>query len=513
MKKVVIIGAGPAGLTAAYWLLKNTDCIPVIYESSDTIGGISQTINHNENRIDIGGHRFFSKSDEVVSIWKEILRPQGAPAKDELILNKEASLAAGGANPETDDDVFLTRHRVSRIYFLRKFFDYPISLKLKTFYNMGLFRTIYAGFGYMWSAIFKRKENNLEDFMINRFGKPLYKMFFRDYTAKVWGRSPKDISADWGEQRIKGLSLRKAVGNAFGKIFKKKSKKAVETSLIESFMYPKYGPGQLYETMAKRIVEMGGEIHMNTQITNIEVIDGKVTKVLTDKRREITGYAYISTMPVKDLFEGFIGDKVDERIKNIAVNLPYRDFITVGLLVDKLKLKNKTKIKTVGNIVPDCWIYIQERNVKIGRLQVFNNWSPYMVKDFENKVWIGLEYFCNEGDEMWNLSDDDMIDFGIAELVKIGIIDAADVSDKMVKRIKKAYPAYFDTYKDFKLVKKYLTDIDGLYCAGRNGQHRYNNMDHSMLSGIECAKVISGLSDDKNAIFEVNADRDYQETK
>ena len=508
MQKIaIIIGAGPAGLTAAYKLLKETDIKPIIYEESNVIGGISQTFEYKGNRMDIGGHRFFTKNDLVMDVWKELMKPQGAPALDEKLLNENKQYE-GKADPEKEDDVFLTRRRVSRIYYLGKFFDYPISMKPKTFLNMGFFRTMSAGFGYIHSCIFKKKEDSLENFYINRFGKPLYNMFFKDYTTKVWGRSPKEISPDWGAQRVKGLSLMKTFVSAITKPFRKKSSK-VETSLIEEFYYPKKGPGQLYSKMADEITKMGGEIHFDSKVNNVH-LNGNSIDYIEVNGNIIKGDYYISSMPIKDLMNSM--NDVDKSLLDIANNLPYRDFITIGLLLDKLKIKNKTKMKTVNNIVPDCWIYIQDNSVKLGRLQIFNNWSPYMVDDLEKHIFVGLEYFCNEGDEMWNMKEEDFIKFAIDELVKIKIIDKEDVLDSVELKIKKAYPAYFDSYVEFPKVKDYLNSIDNLYCIGRNGQHRYNNMDHSMLTAIETVNVIkNGL--DKSIIWNVNADKEYHETK
>ncbi len=508
MQKIaIIIGAGPAGLTAAYKLLKETDIKPIIYEESNVIGGISQTFEYKGNRMDIGGHRFFTKNDLVMDVWKELMKPQGAPALDEKLLNENKQYE-GKADPEKEDDVFLTRRRVSRIYYLGKFFDYPISMKPRTFLNMGFFRTMSAGFGYIHSCIFKKKEDSLENFYINRFGKPLYNMFFKDYTTKVWGRSPKEISPDWGAQRVKGLSLMKTFVSALTKPFRKKSSK-VETSLIEEFYYPKKGPGQLYSKMADEIIKMGGEIHFNSKVDNVHLNRNSIDYIDVNGNI-VKGDYYISSMPIKDLMNSM--NDVDKSLLDIANNLPYRDFITVGLLLDKLKIKNKTKMKTVNNIVPDCWIYIQDNSVKLGRLQIFNNWSPYMVDDLEKHIFVGLEYFCNEGDSMWNMKEEDFIKFAIDELVKIKIIDKEDVLDSVELKIKKAYPAYFDSYAEFPKVKDYLNSIDNLYCIGRNGQHRYNNMDHSMLTAIETVNVIKkGL--DKSIIWNVNADKEYHESK
>lgn len=514
-KTAIIIGAGPAGLTAAYTLLTETDIKPVILEESAFIGGISRTAVYKDNRIDIGGHRFFSKSDRVNALWKELLPVQGAPSLDDKLLGREKPLDVGGPNPEKTDRVMLVRHRVSRILFLRKFFDYPISLKAQTFINMGLIRTMTAGLGYMAAIIKKRPENSLEDFYINRFGRPLYRMFFENYTQKVWGVHPSQMSPDWGAQRVKGLSLLKAVLSVFTKLWRKDPAQQ-ETSLIEQFWYPKKGPGQLWEEMARRVEEMGAEIHLNTKVVGLESDSGMVKAVRvsdgTDGTMKLTADYFFSSMPVKDLVTA-MGPSVPADVQDVAQGLPYRDFITVGLLLNKLKLKNSTKIKTLNNIVPDCWIYIQERDVKIGRLQVFNNWSPYMVRDPENTVWVGLEYFSSEGDEMWRMEADEFIRFAIDELVKIEVISAEDVLDSTHIRVKKAYPAYFGTYGRFDTVREYLDEIQNLYCIGRNGQHRYNNMDHSMLTAIEAVELVKSGSADRTDLWNVNAEEAYHETR
>ena len=509
-RTAIIIGAGPAGLTAAYRFLLDTDIKPVILEESEYIGGISRTAVVGGNRMDIGGHRFFSKNDEVNAMWQELMPLQGKPSIDDLTLGVEKPLSEGGPDPETEDRVMLLRNRISRIFFLRKFFDYPISLKPETFKNMGFANTMRAGFGYLGSCIVKKKEDSLENFYINRFGRPLYEMFFEDYTTKLWGRSPAQISADWGAQRVKGLSLSKAVWNVLSKPFRPKDK--VETSLIEQYYYPKKGPGQLWETLADEIRRRGGEIIMNTRIERIRVENGRVSAVTAADGREFTGDYFMSTMPVKDLVAG-MGEAAPADVRRIAAGLPYRDFITVGLLVNKLKLQNKTKVRTLTGDVPDCWIYVQERDVKIGRLQLFNNWSPYMVADPKHTMWIGLEYFCNEGDELWSMSDEAFIDFAIGELVKIDVIDRSDVIDSTRIRVKKAYPAYFDTYSEFDTVKDYLSGIENLWCLGRNGQHRYNNMDHSMLTAMEAVRAIAAGSTDKSAVWGVNTEKEYHETK
>ncbi len=518
MKKVVIIGAGPAGLTAGYELLKDEKekYEILILEESQDIGGISKTVKYNGNRMDIGGHRFFSKDNRVMDFWEKLMPVQGTNSFDDEKLGREKPLVEGGPNPEKEDTVMLVRTRVSRIFYLKKFFDYPISLKLQTFTNMGLIRTIKAGFSYLKTIFIKKEETSLENFYINHFGKVLYSMFFEKYTEKLWGRSPKEISADWGAQRVKGVSIKAVIKDAFSKIFGKKNKGEVETSLIEQFWYPKYGPGQLWETLAEKIEEKGGTIQKGYFVKNINIDNNKVKSVeciVNGKIEVIEGDIFISSMPVKDLVIGFKGTEVPKEINEIAKGLPYVDFQTVGVLVNKLKLKNRTKIKTLGDVVPDCWIYVQEPEVQMLRLQIFNNWSPYLVKDAENTVWIGLEYTCQEGDKYWNMSDKEFSEFAINELVSMGIIDKQDVLDSHREKIKKAYPAYFDTYEHIDKLVEYLNNFSNLYCVGRNGQHRYNNMDHSMATSFETVKNIKEGIKSKDNIWNVNTEKEYHEKK
>ena len=517
-QKSIIIGAGPAGLTAAYELLKQSpDCDVTILEESGAIGGISRTVAHNGNRMDIGGHRFFSKDERIMQWWKEIMPMQGAQAYDDLILGREKALTPGGPDPEKEDRVMLTRQRVSRIYYNRKFFDYPISMKPQTFINMGLTQTVKAGCSYLASCAHKREEDSLENFYINRFGKVLYSMFFEGYTEKLWGRHPREIAADWGSQRVKGLSILGILKDMVAKLNPSKDR-VVETSLIEEFIYPKYGPGQLWETVAGEITAMGGRIEMHTKAESLVCDGNRVTGIRcrnSENGEEILveGDVFLSSMPLKDMVLALDTD-VPADVKRVAEGLPYRDFVTVGLLVKKLNLKNETAIKTLQNRIPDCWIYVQDVGVKLGRIQVFNNWSPYMVEDPENTVWIGLEYFCDEGDDFWNMDDDRCTEFAIEELTRMGVIDGrCDVLDSHRERVQKAYPAYFDTYSEIDTVVSYVNTFDNLYCIGRNGQHRYNNMDHSMGTAFEAVGHILHKTADKSAIWNVNTEKEYHEAK
>lgn len=515
MKKVTIIGAGPAGLTAGYELLKKDGYDVTILEKTDRIGGISQTVRYKGNRMDIGGHRFFSKDERVNEWWQNVMPIQGKPSYDDLVLNRVKDFDEGGPDPEKEDTVMLIRNRVSRIYYSKHFFDYPVSLKWSTIRGMGFATTMKAGFSYLRTVFKKLPEDNLENFYINRFGRVLYSMFFEGYTEKLWGRHPRDISADWGAQRVKGLSISAVIKDIFGKIIPRKNRK-VETSLIEEYVYPKFGPGQLWENVADMIQQMGGTIVMESEVKNLNVSNGNVTSVTTLENGVEKTYdsdVVISSMPVNDLIAGIKGDNIPELVKESAADLPFRDFVTVGLLLNKLNLKNETKMKTLNNIVPDCWIYVQDTGVKLGRIQIFNNWSPYMVENPEKYVWIGLEYFCREGDDFWNMSDEDCINMAIDELVSMDVIEREDVMDSHRERIQKAYPAYFDGYAHIDDIIDYINTIDNLYCVGRNGQHRYNNMDHSMATSFETVdNIVNGVKDKSN-IWNVNTESEYHETK
>lgn len=512
-KEVIIIGAGPAGLTAGYELLKNhKDYNVTILEESDCFGGISKTVNYKGNRMDMGGHRFFSKVDTVNEWWKKMLPIQGDKPYDDKVLNRDIDVFPGGPDPEKEDRVMLQRRRVSRIFFKDKFYDYPLSLKLETFTNMGFMNTIKCGFSYLYAMCHKLPEDNLENFYINRFGRKLYEMFFEYYTENLWGRHPSEIDASWGKQRVKGVSISAVLKNL---IIRKKDSKNVETSLIEKFLYPKYGPGQLWDITADEINNMNGTIMMNAKVTRLHQENNKITGLTYEKDNKeinLSGDIFISSMPLKDLVMGL--NNVPDNVLDVAKGLPYRDYMTLGVLVKQLNLKNKTSVKTLGNIVPDCWVYVQDRKVKMGRFQIYNNWSPYMVKDIDNTIWLGLEYFVQEGDMFWNMKDDDFSDYAIDEMIKIGLItDKNQVIDTHVERVKKAYPAYFDTYEHIDDVISYINKIDNLYCVGRNGQHRYNNIDHSMCTSFEAVNnIVNGIKDKSN-IWNVNTEKEYHESK
>lgn len=521
-KVVVIAGAGPAGLTAAFELLQRSDCIPIVLEADGQVGGISKTVNYRGNRMDLGGHRFFSKSDWVMRWWQNILpiadERTDPPARVRATYQGTTKyFIPERTAPASGDAVMLVRPRLSRIFYRRRFFDYPLKINAGTIANMGQVETLRIGLSYGHAQLAPiRPEVTLEDFFINRFGSRLYRTFFKAYTEKVWGVPCRDISAEWGAQRIKGLSVTKALAHAMTRPFRSvddTSQKHTETSLIERFLYPKRGPGQMWEEVARRIAERGGTIHLNNRVVGIERcgLEIKAIKVRDETAcvRTIPCDQFISTMPVRDLMR-LIGDDAPE-ITRIAEGLPYRDFMTVGLLLRKMNSPKSGGARASDNgMPPDNWIYIQEPDVRIGRLQIFNNWSPAMVAD-PRTIWLGLEYFCGEGDDLWSMQDGHFIDFAAAELAKIGLIDRREVLDGTLVRVPKAYPAYFGTYAGFGGIRAYLDRFPNLYAVGRNGMHRYNNQDHSMLAANGAVDSIINGGRGKAKIWAINAESDYHE--
>jgi protoporphyrinogen oxidase len=529
-KTAVIIGAGPAGLTAA---LEFCAIHPIVLEASDRIGGISCTIRYHGNRIDIGGHRFFSKSDRVMEWWTRLMPIHGENADGAFAIryqNKERVVRPGALSPQSADSepgardpdcVMLVRPRKSRIYFLRSFFDYPLSLSGSTLGRLGALRTLRIGFSYIKARLAPRKpEITLEDFLVNRFGRELYLTFFKSYTEKVWGVPCEQISAAWGAQRIRGLSLRTAVVHFVRKLFASKkpgdiAQKDTETSLIEQFLYPKFGPGQLWEHVAELMQAAGGELRMGCRATklNVQALGEGRDRISSVEALSPNGEAttieadYVfSTMPVRELLRA-LDTPVPPKVQEVSDGLMYRDFLTVGLLVDRLLVTEPD-----GSPLKDTWIYIQEPDVLVGRLQIFNNWSPYMVAD-PSKIWIGLEYFLYDTDELWHKPDAEIAAFAIAEVAKIGLLNPLEVRDSCVVRVPKTYPAYFGTYDRFDEIVRYMDRFENLFLVGRNGMHKYNNQDHSMLTAMQSVDNILAGNFDKTELWEINTEQEYHESK
>ena len=473
-KKLIIIGAGPAGLTAAYKILKlSKDIKPIVLEKNPVrVGGISSTIDYKNYKFDIGGHRFFSKSDEVVKLWEEIM-----------------------------GDDLIERPRLSRIYYKKKFYSYPLKI-FEALRNLGPRESILIMLSYAKAKLFPVKNpKTFEEWVSNNFGYRLYALFFKAYTEKVWGISCKKLSADWAAQRIKGLSISTLLlDTAKKKLNYKQSNQNVIKTLIDKFKYPKKGPGQLWEKTATLIREMGGDVVLDRTVVRVETDRDKVASVIcrdSNGNEEIyEGDYFMSTMPIKDLVNA-ITPALPGEVVEAANKLSYRDFISVALIVDQ------------EDIFPDTWIYIHEPNVSVGRIQNFNNWSPYMVPD-KGKTCLGLEYFCFEGDNFWNKSDEELSKLAKKELDYLGLAPKDKVVDSCVVRMPKAYPVYDEDYKKYiDVVKDHTDKFSNLYLIGRNGMHKYNNQDHSMMTAIIAVRNLLG---EKNLDpWKVNTDAEYQE--
>ena len=465
---VVVIGAGPAGLTAAYELAKNG--LPsTLLEAGKQVGGISQTVSYKDFRFDIGGHRFFSKVPMVNELWNEIL-----------------------------GDNFLLRPRISRIYYNNRFFDYPLKAS-NALAGLGPVETLLIGFSYAKTKMFpSSNEENFEQWVINRFGTRLYQIFFKTYTEKVWGIPCNEISADWAAQRIKNLSLKEAVKNALLGGMKGKNGKVV-TSLIEEFHYPRLGPGMMWERCEELVAGYGSQTLKGIKVERIRHRHGRVDCVsgqtATGEHQDFEGSHFVSTMPLKELVEA-MDPKPPEKVLQAARGLRYRDYLTVVLVVNR------------ESVFPDNWIYIHSPEVKMGRMQNYKNWSPYMVPD-PSRTSLGLEYFLWEKDEEWTWSNDRLIELGVQECVQIGLIDQRDVEDGTVVRMAKAYPVYDHQYQDHvQTIRQFLETLTNLQTIGRNGLHRYNNQDHSMVTGVYAAQNIMGGNQD---VWAVNTEKEYHE--
>jgi protoporphyrinogen oxidase len=468
MKRAVMIGAGPAGLTAAYQLSK-AGVATVVLEKDTTVGGLSRTVRYKGYCFDIGGHRFYTKVKAVEDIWREVLS------------NRD----------------FLRRQRLSRIYFNKKLFHYPLRLP-STLVNLGPWNAMMIVFSYCHSRLFpKKQEDTFEQWVSNRFGKRLYTLFFKTYTEKVWGIPCDEISAEWAAQRIKDLSLSAAVSDVFSRRFGRRKNVAIKT-LIEEFDYPRRGPGMMWETMAELLQEQGGELRVGAGVEKINWTQGRVDTVEIENngtKELVHGTHFISSMPIRELLQKF-DPAPPASVLRAALNLKYRDFITVALIINQRYL------------FPDNWIYVHDPDVKLGRVQNFKNWSPNMVPD-QDMTCLGLEYFCFDGDGLWSMSDAELIELGKRELEKIGLAKASDILDGTVLRVHKAYPIYDSSYKQsLEVVKGFFNGIENLQLVGRNGMHRYNNQDHSMLTAMLAVENILGANHD---LWEVNADQNYHE--
>jgi len=465
---VVIFGAGPAGLTAAWELVHNGVEVEVLEADPATVGGIARTASYKGFRFDIGGHRFFTKAEEVKKLWHQILSPED----------------------------WLTVPRLSRIYYRGKFFAYPLK-PFDALMKLGVWQTTLCVLSYAKIKVFPLKqERDLENWVINRFGRRLYQIFFKTYTEKVWGIPCTEISADWAAQRIKGLSLLEAVRNAFAKSGKKREGEDVIKTLIEEFEYPKLGPGMMWERATEKIQAKGAAVHMGTPVTALNWGGGKLQSAASGGGKIFTGDNYISTLPIRELV-GMLNPAAPDEVIKAANSLSYRDFITVVLVVNQEKL------------FPDNWIYIHDSSVRLGRVQNFKNWSPEMVPDL-SKTALGLEYFCTEGDDLWNMTEEQLIELGSREIDQLGLANKNDIEEGTIVKMKKTYPVYDEHYVvNVNVIRKFLdAQMPNLQLVGRNGMHKYNNQDHSMMTALLAAKNILGESWDP---WKVNTDAEYHE--
>ncbi|WP_051324084.1 NAD(P)/FAD-dependent oxidoreductase [Candidatus Solirubrobacter pratensis] len=459
-KPVAVLGGGPAGLTAGYLLAKEGRPV-IVFEAEDQVGGIAKTEVRDGFRFDLGGHRFFTKSKEVDDLWHEVMKEE-----------------------------FLRRPRMSRIYWNGKFLDYPLN-GTDVIKKLGPIELMRCMASYLWAAVKpKGREDNLEQWVSNRFGKRLYQHFFKTYSEKVWGTPCTEIRAEWAAQRIKGLSFFSAAKAAFMGNKGNKIK-----SLINEFHYPRFGPGQMWETMADEIIANGGEVRLNTPVTKLEVRDGRVIAIEAGGER-IEPSQVISSLPLRATV-GMSGAAATGAVQAAAQGLRYRDFLTISLVIDG------------EDLFPDNWIYIHEPGVRVGRIQNFRSWSPWMVPD-QSKASIGMEYFCFKGDDLWESDDDDLVELAKREIEQLGLAKAEKVERGYVTRVPKAYPMYDADYGErVEVIKEWLAGLSNLQQVGRNGLHRYNNSDHSMLTAMRAVENITQGAD--HDLWAVNADSAYHE--
>lgn len=510
MKKVIIIGAGPAGLTAGYDLLsKSSDYEVTIVEESPVVGGLCARLESEENVLDAGGHMFISKNPAVKNFWTSILPAQGVPSKDDKIIDRYCKIHNGGPDPDVEEDVILSREKLTRIYKDNKFYESPIKFNKDAVKNFGIATSIKSGFSQIGGNVFKHKETSLEDYYINRFGKQLYQMFIEEYLEKIWGREPSRINADFGPVSEKSLIAPIISAD------KNKDYEKLPAPYAARYYYPKYGAYQMWETVADRFIEMGGSIHKNCKVTGVTVMNDKIHSVrcCADGDEFVVNCDYlISSMPVRDLILGM--DNADPAVSLAAENLSYRGMVSVCVELTEIKWKNDTEdYKTVDNAIPDSVIYVSNPNVKVSRIQVYNNFSPYMVRNSEH-FYLGLNYYCNEGDYYWSMGNRDWKKTVVNDLLKLGIIDSEDkVVGYNKTKFGKAFPAYYDGYDNLDKIKKYLNKFENLYCVGRNGQHRFSSIDESMKTSFEAVKNIVGYVKSKDNIWDVNEKSDGDDGK